>query len=341
MADGRGGTGSAEAGVEREVEGRRIVFACFDGVEMLDVTGPWEVFHTAGLIAGRAPDLSCLTPGGRDVRSSSGLTIRSDGDLGSAEAAGLDTLVVPGGVGTERALADGITTEAIARLAARARRTASVCTGAYLLAEAGVLDGRRATTHWVSCADLAARYPDVEVDPDPIFIADGDVYTSAGVTSGMDLALALVEQDAGPEVALQTARMLVVYARRPGGQAQFSVQLSHQMANREPVRELQAWIGEHLDEDLSVGALAARVHLSQRQFARVFARQLGTTPADYVEQARVERARSLLESGTATLDLVARRCGFAGAEVMRRAFQRRLGTSPSEYRKRFRPPLAA
>jgi len=157
----------------------------------------------------------------------------------------------------------------------------------------------------------------------------------------MDLALALVEEDLGSAVALQTARMLVIYARRPGGQAQFSVQLSHQLAEREPIRELQGWIGEHLDEDLSVATLAGRVHLSERQFARVFRREVGATPADWVEQLRVERARSVLETDPAPLEVVATRCGFAGAEVMRRAFQRRLGTSPSEYRQRFRPPLAA
>jgi len=322
-------------------EQQRIAFVAFDEVEMLDVTGPWEVFHTAGLIAGAVPELACLTAGGRDVRSSSGLTLRSDGAVETAPAAGVDTLVVPGGVGSEEALADPALVHAVARLAAGARRIVGVCTGAFLLAEAGLLEGRRATTHWAGCDRLAERYPGIEVDPDPIFIRDDDVYTSAGVTSGMDLALALVEEDHGTEVALQTARMLVLYARRPGGQTQFSVQLSHQLAEREPLRELQAWIGEHLDEDLSVGALAGRLHLSERQFGRVFTRELGTTPADYVEQARVEHARSLLEGGGAALDEVARRCGFAGAEVMRRAFRRRLGTSPSEYRKRFRSPSAA
>ena len=177
--------------------------------------------------------------------------------------------------------------------------------------------------------------------PDPIFVRDGNVITSAGVTAGMDLALALAEEDHGREAALQTARVLVIYARRPGGQAQFSVQLSQQMAESRPIRELQTWIGEHLDADLSVAALAGRVHLSERQFARVFRREVGTTPADYVERLRVERARSVLETDPAPLEAVARRCGFAGAELMRRAFQRRLGTSPREYRSRFRPTLAA
>jgi transcriptional regulator GlxA family with amidase domain len=319
----------------------RIVFAAFDRVQALDITGPWEVFHTAGLIAGRVPDLQCLTVDGRDVRSSSGLPFSADGSVADIDAGSIDTLIVAGGAGSRDAAHDPALIDAIRRAAETARRVASVCTGAFLLAEAGLLDGRHATTHWASCDRLAKGYPAIDVDPDPIFIRDGHVYTSAGVTSGMDLALALIEEDFGREVALQTARMLVIYARRPGGQTQFSVQLAHQLAERAPLRELQSWIGEHLDEDLSVGTLADRMHLSQRQFARIFREQIGTTPGDYVEQLRVERARSVLETGTTSLDQVAARCGFAGAEVMRRAFQRRVGTSPSEYRNRFRSPLAA
>ena len=317
----------------------RIVFLAYEGVEALDITGPWEVLHTAGMIAGRVPELVCVTGDGRDVRSNSGLAFRADARLDEV-GPGVDTFVIPGGIGVLATIEEPELVAAAGRVATEARRTAAVCTGAFLLAEAGLLAGRRATTHWASCARLAERYPDIDVDPDPIFIRDGDVYTSAGVTSGMDLALALAEEDFGSEVALQTAHMLVVYARRPGGQNQFSVQLTHQLAEREPLRDLQAWIPEHLDEDLSVSALAGRLHLSERQFARVFRRELGTTPGDYVEQLRVERARSDLESGTASLEEIAGRCGFAGAEVMRRAFQRRIGTSPSEYRQRFRPPLA-
>jgi transcriptional regulator GlxA family with amidase domain len=319
----------------------RIVFVAFEGVEALDITGPWEVLHTAGLIAGQQPELRCVTADGRDIRSNSGLSFRADAAIGELGPEPIDTLVVPGGAGVRDALRERGLIDAIATRSAAARRTAGVCTGAFLLAEAGLLDGRRATTHWAGCERLAARYPEVAVEPDPIFIRDGDIYTSAGVTSGMDLALALVEEDLGAEVALQTARMLVVYARRPGGQTQFSVQLAHQLAERAPLRDLQAWMEEHLAEDHSVGALADRLHLSERQFARVFRRELGTTPGDYVEQLRVERARNILETDAAALETVASRCGFAGAEVMRRAFQRRLGTSPSEYRQRFRPPLAA
>lgn len=315
-----------------------IAIVAVDGVQALDVTGPWEVLHTAGLIADDPPELRLISPGGSSVRSESGLRLEVDGDLDSV--GDLDTLIVAGGVGTREAVHDESVVAAVRRLAGRARRTAGVCTGAFLLAEAGLLDGRRATTHWFSCEKLAERYPQVTVEPDPIFIRDGDVYTSAGVTAGMDLALALAEEDHGREVALQTARTLVVYARRPGGQSQFSVQLAHQSSERQPLRELQAWISEHPDADLSVGALAARMHLSERQLSRVFRRELGSTPADYVEQARIERARTLLETDGASVEAVARRSGFAGAEVMRRAFQRRLGASPSEYRERFRSPLA-
>lgn len=309
----------------------------FGGVQALDVTGPWEVLHTAGLIAGAPAELRLVSPDGEGVRTESGLRLDVDGSIG--DLGRLDTLIVAGGTGAQDALRDPGLIESIRRLSARARRTASICTGAFLLAEAGLLDGRRATTHWWRCEQLARRYPAVTVEPDPIFIRDGDVLTSAGVTAGMDLALALVEEDHGREVALQTARMLVVYARRAGGQSQFSVQLAHQTAEREPLRELQAWIAEHPDADLSVAALAARMHLSERQLGRVFRAELGATPADYVEQVRVERARSMFETLDAragTVEHVARRCGFGGPEVMRRAFQRRLRTSPSEYRERFR-----
>lgn len=318
---------------------QRIGVVAFDGVEALDVTGPWEVLHTAGAIAHRPPELLCVTSSGRDVRSSSGLTYAADAAITDVED--LDTLIVAGGLGTSAALADRGLVDGVARLAGSARRTAGVCTGAFLLAEAGLLDGRRATTHWARCAELAERYPAVEVEPDPIFIRDGEVLTSAGVTAGMDLALTLAEEDHGREVALQTARMLVVYARRPGGQSQFSVQLERGSAERAPFRDLQAWIAEHPDEDLSVGSLAARLHLSERQFSRTFSRELGTTPADYVERVRIEQARGMLETDGDSLERVASRCGFPSAEVMRRAFQRRLGASPREYRDRFRSPLSA
>lgn len=317
----------------------RIGIVAFDDLEALDLTGPWEVLNTAGLIAGDVPELLCLTADGRDVRSSSGLSYRADAAIGDVDS--LDTLIVAGGLGLRSAPIDERLVAGVRRLAATARRTASVCTGAILLAEAGLLDGRRVATHWAFASYLAQRYPAVDVDPDPIFIRDGSLLTSAGVTAGMDLALALAEEDHGAEVALQTARMLVVYARRPGGQSQFSVQLERGSAEDAPLRELQAWIAEHPDEDLSVGALAGRLHLSERQCSRVFSRELGTTPADYVERVRIEQARGLLETDGGSLESVASRCGFRSAEVMRRAFHRRVGASPREYRERFRSPLSA
>jgi transcriptional regulator GlxA family with amidase domain len=212
-----------------------------------------------------------------------------------------------------------------------------VCTGALALARAGLLDGRRATTHWAWCAALAEAFPAVAVDPDPIYVRDGEIWTSAGVTAGMDMALAMVEEDLGTDVALTVARFLVVFLKRPGGQAQFSAGLAAQAAGaaREPLRELQGWMNDNLDADLSVGALAFRACLSERHFARAWRDETGQTPAASVEVLRVERARVLLEDGIA-VDAVARACGFASAEVLRRVFHRRLGVAPSAYRERFR-----
>ena len=331
----------ADDGAMAEPQPQRIVFVGFEGVQTIDVTGPWEVFNTAGLIAGAPPDLQLLTIDGGDVRSSSGLSLRADGAIGERRGA-IDTLVVPGGLGVGDALRDPDLVAAIAGLAGRARRVAAVCTGAFLLAEAGLLDGRRATTHWASCERLAERYPDgrrrCRPDLRPRRQRDyvggrhgGDGPRARACRGG--------PRPGGGAADGAGARDLRAPAGRPG--AVLGPALPADGREREPIRELQAWIGEHLDADLSVAALAGRVHLSERQFARVFRREVGTTPADYVERLRVERARSVLETDPAPLEAVARRCGFAGAELMRRAFQRRLGTSPREYRSRFRPTLAA
>jgi transcriptional regulator GlxA family with amidase domain len=224
----------------------------------------------------------------------------------------------------------------IARTAGDARRVASVCSGAYLLARAGLLDGRRATTHWSLCEDLQQRFPAVRVERDPIFVRDGNVFTSAGITAGMDLALELVEQDFGRQRALEVARWLVMFVRRAGGQSQFSVQLSAQLAERDELRDLQGWIGEHLDGDLSVPVLARRAHMSPRNFARAFRREVGVTPAAYVEAQRVEVARRLLESTGRSVAEVAEACGFSRVETIHRAFRRVLRVPPAQYRRHFR-----
>jgi transcriptional regulator GlxA family with amidase domain len=216
-----------------------------------------------------------------------------------------------------------------------ATRLVSVCTGAFLLAEAGLLNGRRATTHWSRTGQLAQRYPDVHVDPEPIFVRDGNVYTSAGVTAGMDLALALVEDDLGRDIALGIARQLVMFLRRPGNQTQFSAQLSAQVALREPLREVQHWVAEHPEEDLSVDNLARRAGLSPRQFARAFAEEAGISPGRYVDKVRLEAARRHLEDTASDIGQVARACGYGTPESMRRAFLRTLGVPPAEYRRRF------
>lgn len=310
---------------------RRVVLLAPDGLQPLDAIGPLEVFHTASMLRPGAYAVEIVAPGGGVVTSRSGLRIMADP---LPEPCGIDTVLVAGGEGTRIAARDPELLAWVRAASAAARRTASVCTGSFVLAAAGLLDGRRATTHWMWCDLLRQSFPAVTVEPDPIFIRDGNLWTSAGVTAGMDLALALVEDDLGPEVALAVARRLVVFVKRPGGQAQFSAGLAAQSARREPLRELQAWIVDHLAADLSIPALAQRACLSERQFSRAFKDETGMTPAHYVESLRVERARLLLEDG-ATVDEAARATGFRSAEVLRRAFHRRIGVAPSAYRERF------
>jgi transcriptional regulator GlxA family with amidase domain len=315
---------------------RRIVLLTFPGVLGLDLVGPAEVFSTAGAMRGDAYAVEAVS-GSREVGTSSGLGLRP-GPLPDP-AGGIDTVIVPGGAGVPAAEEDAELLGWLREAAAGARRVASVCTGAFLLARAGILDARSATTHWASCDLLARRFPRVNVVRDPIFVQDGGVYTSAGVTAGMDLALALVEEDLGPEVALEVARWHVMFMKRPGGQSQFSASLAGQLAEQGPLREVQEWMADNLDADLSVAALAARAHMSERNFARVFLREVGTTPARYVEGLRIERARIALSAGTQPVAAVARRCGFGTATTMRRAFERRLRIRPSDYRARFQPAL--
>lgn len=305
-----------------------VVIVAFDGFQSLDLSGPAEVFAAAGW------PLRIVTVDGAPVRSSSGITIVPDGDLASARGP-IDVLMVVGGDGTPAAMRDARLLAWLRRTARRSRRVTSVCSGAFVLAEAGLLDGRRATTHWSVCDALAERYPNIEVDPDPIYVRDGDVWTSAGVTAGMDLALALVEEDLGREVALAIARRLVLFLRRPGNQSQFSAQLSLQTADRDALRDVQHHIAERLDDDLSVDALAARAAMSPRHFARCFRDETGTTPARFVEAARLEAARRRLEESDDSIESIARACGFGTAETMRRAFVRVLHVAPTEYRRRF------
>lgn len=313
---------------------RRIAIVIFPGVQSLDVTGPAEVFSLAARFHHGAYSLEFVAADPSPLRASSGLALVPDGTVAGCRG-GLDTLIVAGGAGIPGALRDERLTGWIPGAAARSRRVASVCNGAFLLARAGLLDGRRATTHWAACDALERAHPSVTVERDPIFVRDGDVYTSAGVTAGIDLALALVEDDLGAGAARDVARSLVLFVRRPGGQAQFSEPLAGAVAARRPLRDLQAWIAGNLDADLSVPALAERAFMSPRNFARAFRREVGTTPAVYIEALRVERARLVLEAGDANVDEVARACGFGTVETMRRAFARRLGVSPSDYRDRF------
>lgn len=316
---------------------RFVLFVLFDDLQSLDLTGPLEVFAGANRCLrsqGQEPlyEVSTASLGGVPIRSSSGLCITPDADLRDRPAP--DILIVPGGYGAhsgKQALVEWLRDSG-----RKARLLVSVCSGAYLLAEAGLLAGRRVTTHWDYAERLAATHPEVTVDAEPIFIRDGDdLATSAGVTSGIDLALDLVEQDLGHEVALTIARHLVVFLRRPGNQAQFSAQLAAQIAHREPLRDVQRWIAERPDADLSVEALAKRAHLSPRQFARSFTAEVGMTPGRYVDLTRLEAARRRLEDTRDGIAATAKACGYGTPEAMRRAFVRVLDLSPAEYRRRY------
>lgn len=314
---------------------RSVLVVLFDGVQPLDVAGPVDVFSVTARFAGSAstPPYIVRTASldGEAVRAAGGLRLVPDSGL--AEAEDPDLLLVPGGPGVEH-VDDRLTTWLRER-APRLKRVMSVCTGAYLLALAGLLDGRRATTHWEACAYLASRLPQITVDPSPIFVRDGSISTSAGVTAGVDLAIALVEEDFGRAVAHEIARLLVVYLRRPGNQAQVSVQLSAQIARSDPLREVQYWAAANLAADLSVPAMAQRAGLSPRQFARAFAEQVGVTPGRYVDLIRLEAAQRMLTDTRDGVIGIAHSCGYGAPEAMRRAFMRELDVSPTEYRRTF------
>jgi transcriptional regulator GlxA family with amidase domain len=321
---------------------RRIVFVAGPRTEILDLVGPLQVFA-------RASDMYCrANPGARSIysvevvsvgpthvlKANCGLGFTTDKTFRQVTGK-IDTLLVAGGDAIEQNQISPNAVRWLKRTAARCRRVGSVCTGAMLLARAGLLDGRRATTHWNWCQTLIKHAPRADVDPDPIFVRDENVYTSAGVTAGMDLALALVEEDHGSKLALQVARNLVLYLRRPGGQSQFSAALSLQATDRKPLRELEAWVLDNLSEPITVSALAQRVAMSPRNFARVFTKEMKTTPAKFVERLRVEAARRRLEESPHSMETIASECGFGNVNSMRNVFQRTLKIPPGQYRRHF------
>lgn len=314
---------------------RRVVLVVFDDLQLLDLAGPADVFDGADRVTGGGRyALTVAAARGRAVRAAGGVRVAVDAPLADIDGP-IDTLLVCGGWGTETARHDTELLAQITRLAGAARRIASVCSGSFLLAEAGLLEGRRATTHWSACDALAERHPGVAVEPDRIYVRDGHVATSAGVTAGMDLALALVEEDHGARTAQLVARWLVLAAQRPGGQSQFSERLAHAVPADSPVRVLVDEIVAEPAADHSVPALAERAALSERHLARLFAEHVQTTPGRFVERVRVEAARDLLERGATPVDAIAPAVGFGSAETMRRAFLRVLGVTPSSYRARF------
>jgi transcriptional regulator GlxA family with amidase domain len=313
---------------------RKVVIVGFSGVQALDVVGPHDVFTTASLLTGGGYDVVVASADGQQVTTASGLALGA-GPLPDPNDL-LDTVVLPGGGGVEDARTDSELITWIKAVAGTARRIVTVCTGAFLAAEAGLLDGCRVTTHWAFAGQLAREFPAVDVDPDPIFVRSSDtVWTAAGVTAGIDLALSLVEDDHGTEVAQTVARLLVLYLRRPGGQTQFAAPVWMPRAKRTSIREVQDAIAAEPGGSHSIGELARRATMSPRHFTRVFTDEVGEAPGHYVERIRTEAARRQLEETDDTVVAIAARCGFGTAETMRRNFIRRVGVSPDQYRKAF------
>ncbi len=313
----------------------------FPHAHLVDIAGPMALFASAarrlaadGRFSGTAYELILVAERAGPVVTSCGLEIVATAGFKS-HLAGIDTLLVAGGNGVYTAVSDRPMIAWLRRAARKARRVASTCSGALLLAEAGLLDGRRATTHWSDCARLAAGYPAVRVETDPIFIRDGRIYTSAGVTAGMDLTLALIEEDWGPELSFELSRDYVLYLKRAGGQAQFSAVLAGQRELGGRLKDIVGWMLENLHRPLTVPILAERAGMTERSFARHFAAELGETPAAFVAAARLDAARRALIEQDLPIDLVARRCGFGGAERLRRTFLRRLKVTPSQFRRHF------
>jgi transcriptional regulator GlxA family with amidase domain len=316
----------------------RVVLAAYDDAEILDVAGPASVFRAASQLrrtGARPYDVVVAHVGGagRDVVCS-GVALQAERALDDVRGR-IDTLIVPGSFAVASAPVSAPIVDSVRRAARRSTRVASVCTGSFVLGAAGLLDGKRVATHWAGCALLRARHPACRVEDDAIFVRDGALWTSAGVTAGIDLALAMVEEDHDRELALRVARWLVVYLQRPGGQSQFSVPLAAQTAETEPIRDVVAYVREHPSGDLRVPALARRAGMSERNFARVFRRELGESPAEHVEAARVEAARRALETTAKPVKRIAADCGFGTAETLHRVFRRALRVTPGDYRARF------
>jgi transcriptional regulator GlxA family with amidase domain len=322
------------------IKTRSVAIVAFTGVEILDLTGPMEVFAFANIVAklsglSNEPiySIEVLALQSGPITSSCGLQIIANKAYSHVHD-GIDTLLIAGTVDVESLLCDPALQDWVRIMAPRVRRLAAICTGAFLLAKSGLLDGLKATSHWFFCEQLARDYPTVTVESDRIFVRDGSISTSGGVTSGIDLALSLIEEDLGADLALQVARFLVVFLKRPGGQSQFSAYLTSE-AHRPEVKDLQAWIMQNLTYDLRVETLAARLCMSSRNFARFFLAETGMTPAKFVELARVDAARHYLESTKLSIELVAEKVGFVDPERMRRAFIRQMNVNPQGYRDRF------
>jgi len=324
---------------------RRIGVVIYPDCDIVDVCGPCDVFSYADFYLrrfgrtnepGYQCDILAATPG--PVRTSCGIELVATQSYCDVRD-GLDTLAVAGGLAAEQASKDSSLVEWVGSMAPRVRRMASICNGAFILAAAGLLHHRRVTTHWLFSDLLATEYPSIQVDSSLLFARDGNIYTSGGITAGIDLALALVEEDLGREVALATARIMVVFPHRPGGQSQFSSYIKMEAKNRPDISELQAWILGHTGEDLSVSALADRMAMSPRNFARLFHSETGDTPAQFTERARADAARCKLEQTVVPVETIAEECGFGNAERMRRTFQRLFEVSPHDYRARFRSTL--
>jgi transcriptional regulator GlxA family with amidase domain len=319
-------------------QSRTIALLSFDGVAALDITGPYEVFSMPSYLAQdkAVPPyrITLLADQAGPVRSASGLSLIADAAWRDFHDK-VDTLLVCGGPDMTILQRNHKLLAWLRTMAHRTRRIGSICTGAFLLAEAGLLNNRRATTHWSEIGRLAQAYQSITVEPDAIYVKDGHVYTSAGITAGMDLALALVEEDLGRDVALAVARMLVLFLKRPGGQSQFSTQLQAQAVEGHRLADLLIWLTDHHHTALTVEDMASRAGMSPRTFARVFVSETGDTPAFYLEKLRLEHAVRLLETTNTSLDIAAQECGFTGHEQLRRAFQRHKGVTPQDYQKRF------